>query len=328
MTTPLPAVTQAQSDAALQWLVRINGQPEQARCAAFRRWLLADPRHPVAYEQAQALWTHSAPAAATLADEDRLALQHYLDRMTPPAIRRPRRRRAGALAMAACLIMAIGMLVGWQPGHWLLDLRADYSTSAERREVTLPDHSAVTLDAHSAIAVHFDKGQRRVRLLHGAAFFKVTHTGEPFVVQAADGQVRVLGTEFEVREQGAATQVTVRAGRVAVRPAKGAVAREVIANQQVSYSAGQVSHTLSVDSEQRLAWREGWLTYSQAPLAQVVEELGRYYPGHIVLLNETLGHREVSGSFPIAEPLQALDSLGAVLGFSRQTVLGRFSVIR
>nr|WP_314483654.1 FecR domain-containing protein [uncultured Pseudomonas sp.] len=326
--SPLPAVTDAQSEAALQWLVRINEQPEQARCAAFKRWLLADPRHPVAYDHARALWNTSAQAAAALADEERLALQHYLGRMTPPAARRPWRRRAGALAMAACLIMAIGVLGGWQPGHWLQDVRADFSTSVDRREVTLADHSTVTLDAHSAIAVQFDKGERRVRLLHGAAFFKVTHTGEPFVVQAADGQVRVLGTEFEVREQGSATQVTVRAGRVAVSPIKGAVARELVANQQVTYSAGQVSHTLSVDSEQRLTWRDGWLTYSQAPLAQVVSDLGRYYPGHILLLDEALGRREVSGSFPIAEPLQALDSLGKVLGFSRQTVLGRLTVLR
>jgi len=47
-----------------------------------------------------------------------------------------------------------------------------------------------------------------------------------------------------------------------------------------------------------------------------------------VLLDSELGQRKVSGSFPVREPLAALDSLGKVMGFSRQTVLGRLTVIR
>lgn len=52
------------------------------------------------------------------------------------------------------------------------------------------------------------------------------------------------------------------------------------------------------------------------------------YPGRILLLDGDLGQRKVSGSFPVAEPLLALDSLGKVMGFSRQTVLGRLTLIR
>ncbi|MNI85169.1 fec operon regulator FecR [compost metagenome] len=83
-----------------------------------------------------------------------------------------------------------------------------------------------------------------------------------------------------------------------------------------------------MDSDSRLAWRQGWVNYYQVPLAQVVEDLGRYYPGRIVLLDGELGQRKVSGSFPVREPLAALDSMGKVMGFSRQTVLGRLTVIR
>lgn len=101
------------------------------------------------------------------------------------------------------------------------DLRADYSSGEQVRQVTLADRSQLTLDAGSALAVDFDHGERRVRLLRGAAFFEVTHTGQPFLVEASGGEVRVLGTQFEVREQGAGAQVTVRSGRVAVTAAEG-----------------------------------------------------------------------------------------------------------
>ncbi|ENY78428.1 anti-FecI sigma factor, FecR [Pseudomonas putida TRO1] len=323
----LPPITEAQFQAALQWFNRINEQPGQAEGAAFKRWLLADPAHRAAYDQAQVLWQKSAAPAARLADEEQDALQRYLDAMARPPARGGWRRVAG-LAMAACLVLAVGVAGGWHPGYWLQDLQADYRSAGQIRQVTLADQSQVTLDAGSAIAVDFAQGERRVRLLHGAAFFEVTHTGESFLVEAAGGEVRVLGTQFEVREQSEGAQVTVRSGRVGVSPAQGIVARELTANQQLTYRAGRVGDTLAVDSDNRLAWRQGWLNYYQVPLAQVIEDLGRYYPGRILLLDGDLGQRKVSGSFPVAEPLLALDSLGKVMGFSRQTVLGRLTLIR
>ncbi|BBH48008.1 FecR family protein [Pseudomonas sp. KU43P] len=324
MSHPEP-ITAAQSQAALHWLSRINEQPGVAQSAAFKRWLLADPRHGQAYDQAQAAWQLSAAPAARLAHEEHAGLQQYLEAMAKPPARKPWLR---ALATAACLTLAVGVAGGWHPGHWLQDLQADFRSGDTVRQVTLADQSEVTLDAGSAIAVDFQQGERRVRLLHGAAFFQVTHNGEPFVVEAAGGEVRVLGTQFEVRDQGEGAQVTVRSGRVAVAAAKGQGARELTANQQMAYTDGHPGELLTVDSDSRLAWRQGWLNYYQVPLAQVIEELGRYYPGRIVLLDGELAQRKVSGSFPVEQPLLALDSLGKVMGFSRRTVLGRLTVIR
>ncbi|QCI10801.1 DUF4974 domain-containing protein [Pseudomonas putida] len=322
------ATTSDPSQAALHWLSRINEQPEQAHSAAFKRWLLADPAHRQAYAEAQALWQRSTGPATRLAEQEHDSLRPYLEAMAKPPARRAWRQCAGALAAAACLVLAVGTGAGWHPQYWLQDLQADYSSGDSLQQVTLADASQLTLDAGSAIAVDFDHGQRRVRLLRGAAFFHVTHTGAPFLVEAGGGEVRVLGTQFEVRELGAATHVTVRSGRVGVTPAEGQTMRELTADQQVAYAQGQAGDIQSVDSASRLAWRQGWLNYYQVPLAQVLDDLQRYYPGRIMLLDSALGQRKVSGSFPTGEPLQALDSLGQVLGFSRHTVLGRLTVIR
>ncbi|MBH3409559.1 MULTISPECIES: FecR family protein [Pseudomonas] len=326
MSHPDP-VTAAQSEAALQWLIRINEQPEAASSAPFKRWLLADPRHRQAYAEARLLMQLSDAPAARLAQEQHADLQPYLLAMAKPP-GKSHWRRAGMALAAACLVLAVSVAGGWRPGDWLLDLQADFSSSDAIRQVTLADQSQVTLDAGSAIAVDFRQGERRVRLLHGAAFFQVTHTGQPFVVEAAGGEVRVLGTQFEVRDQGQGAQVIVRSGRVAVIPAAGQAGQILTANQQLAYADGHAGELASVDGDSRLAWRQGWLNYYQVPLAQVVADLGRYYPGRIVLLNGVLGQRKVSGSFPVDEPLAALDSLGKVLGFSRQTLLGRLTVIR
>lgn len=322
--TPTPD----QEQAALAWLSLLHDQPSSGDQATFSRWLRADPAHIEAYSQAQVLWELSEVPARQLASEDALALQGYLD-----AMHRPRRSRAlrwsGALAMAACLLVMVSMGAGWQPSRWVDDFGADYVTApGQVKTVTLADQSQVTLDADSAIAVDFSHGERHIQLRRGAGFFSVTHTGQSFVVEAGSGEARVLGTQFEVRLQPQGAQVTVLSGRVGVTPSKQGQQQILTAGQQVAYADGVAEALHGVDSESRLAWREGWLNYYKAPLAEVVEDLGRYYPGRILLLNDELANRRVSGSFPSKDPQAVLNALQTVLGFEQHTVLGRMIVVR
>jgi len=322
--TPTPA----QEQAALAWLSLLHDRPSTGDQLIFSQWLHADPAHAEAYARAQVIWELSEGPARTLADEEASALQGYLDAMDRP--RRPQVRRwAAALAMAACLLLMISLGSGWQPQRWIDDLSADYvSAPGEIRTVTLADQSRVTLDADSAIAVDFSHGERHVQLRRGAGFFSVTHTGEPFVVEAEKGQARVLGTQFEVRLQPHGAQVTVLSGRVGVTALRDAQQQILTAGQQVAYGEGSAQQLHAVDSEAQLAWRQGWLTYYQSTLADVVQDLRRYYPGRIVLLNDELGARKVSGSFPSRDPQAVLNSLQGVLGFEQHQVLGRLIILR
>ena len=63
-------------------------------------------------------------------------------------------------------------------------------------------------------------------------------------------------------------------------------------------------------------------------LADVVEDLRRYYPGRILLLNEDMAAKRVSGSFPSQDPVAVLNALQAVLGFEQHSLLGRMIVLR
>jgi transmembrane sensor len=192
----------------------------------------------------------------------------------------------------------------------------------------LADQSQVTLDADSAIAVDFSGGERHVQVRRGAGFFSVTHTGEPFVVDAEQGQTRVLGTQFEVRLLPEGAQVTVLSGRVGVTAGKGDTQQILTAGQQVTYGEGSAQPFHAVDSEAQLAWRQGWLNYYKVTLADVVRDLGRYYPGRIVLLNDELAKRQVSGSFPSKDPQAVLGSLQGVFGFEQHQVLGHLIILR
>lgn len=320
--------TPAQEQAALTWLSLLHDQPSSGDQATFSQWLQADPAHAEAYAQAQVLWELSEGPARTLADEDAFALQGYLNSMDKPR-RSTLGRWSGALAMAACLLLMISLGTGWQPMRWMDDLGADYvSAPGEIRTVTLADQSQVTLDADSAIAVDFSRGERHVQLRRGAGFFSVTHTGEPFVVDAEKGQARVLGTQFEVRLQPHGAQVTVLSGRVGVTADQNAEQQILTAGQQVTYGKGTAEKLHSVDSEAQLAWRQGWLNYYKATLADVVQDLARYYPGRILILNDELAMRRVSGSFPSRNPQAVLSSLQGVLGFEQHQALGHLIILR
>lgn len=319
--------TPAQEQAALAWLSLLHDQPSSGDQATFSQWLQADPAHAEAYAQAQVIWELSEVPARTLADEDAFALQGYLHAMNRSR-RSSVRRWSGGLALAASLLLMVSMGAGWQPSRWFDDLGADYvSAPGQVRSVTLADQSVITLDADSAIAVDFSRGERHVEVRRGAAFFSVSHTGEPFVVDANQGEARVLGTQFEVRLQPLGAQVSVLSGRVGVTPAKGAEQQVLGADQQVAYSAGHARALQAIDAQAQLAWRQGWLNYYKAPLVEVVQDLQRYYPGRILLLNDDLGARRISGSFPSQDPQAVLTSLQGLLGFE-QNRLGSLIILR
>ncbi|WP_374979324.1 FecR family protein [Pseudomonas solani] len=316
----------AVEQAAWLWIGRMQGRPSPAQREAFERWLYADVTHIEAYAQAQELWRRTWPATNAIAAEDDARLRQYLERMAvPPA----RGRRWGALlAMAASLALVVWG-GGWKPVDWLQDLGADYvSAPGEVRTVELADGSVITLDADSAVSVELRADERHVELRRGAAFFQVSHGEVPFVVYAAGGEARVLGTRFGVRLRHGGARVTVEQGRVGVTAAPGQPQDVLAANQQLVYGEGKAGETWTVDAQAQLSWREGRLTFYKTPLADVLAELARYYPGRIVLLDDELAARRISGSFPSNDPHAILDSLRAVVGFRQHEVLGRLIVLR
>jgi transmembrane sensor len=169
---------------------------------------------------------------------------------------------------------------------------------------------------------------RNVHLRRGAAFFKVRHTGQAFVVHADTGEVTVLGTRFEVRREAHGTAVTVEEGRVAVSPLPGIAAQVLTAGERIDYRDGHAGALQSVDPQQAFAWREGRLSFRRVPLADALAVVQRYYPQRIVLLDSSLGARPVSGEFSSQDPKVVLAAFQAVLGFSQQRLPGGTLLIR
>lgn len=300
------------------WLAKLGGGPlGPPDHRALEQWLAEDPRHSRAFREAQEAWElmgEVAKAPGALSHGVRGAA--YMPKPGPAA---SAWRRFAAMA-ASLLVLAAGAIL-WTADPMVL-LAADHRTApGERRTVLLSDGSTVELGPASAIALHFDLVERRVELLRGLAYFTAApRRGEeqrPFVVQAASGTARALGTQFSVDRLPDSVEVVVVEHEVAVSVATaGGRPAEIVLSpgQSVRYAEAGLGRQHPVDLDQVLAWRRDRLVFDRVTLGHVVEELNRYRRGRIVIGNAGLANRRVSGVFDAADPDAVLATIARELG--------------
>lgn len=286
---------------AVDWLLRLDegdsGTEERGR---FEQWLAADPLHRAAFDEAQQLFQMSGRALAEKPEETRRALRKGERRST---------------TLLAALAVVLGATFWFADGP--LRLQADAITRIdETRIVDLPDGSRVHLNASSAIAENFVAGQRRIKLLRGEAYFEVApDPARPFLVEAGEIEVRVLGTAFNVNVTALDTEVTVTENKVEVLPRAGGAGVSLVSGERVAFlersGMGQVE---TIAAGEGVPWRSGRLVFEERPFERVAEELARHLPGRFVVMGDALRGRKISGSFDLSNPQLALDSFAAVFG--------------
>ena len=308
-------LTEAQNDAiteaAAQWCMRLH-EPDCTRQEreAFAVWLNANPLHALEYEAMLEIWGVSehlarpAPAAARV-----VAL--------PAAPRRSTWQRFAVAAAVTLLALPVAAYSGWQLG-WVPNAHERYSADASARTVTLPDGSQVELNLGSQLTFSNYKDQRRVTLGKGEAFFKVSHdASHPFLVQAAEGQVRVTGTQFNVWMYEDQVRVTLLEGSVLVTSNKrlSGDGLRLEPGMQARYKAGdyaaQINPTAAVSSE--LAWRNGKLVLDNLALADALPLINRYLDSPLSLADSTTGKLRIGGVFNTRQIDRLVSSLPKVL---------------
>jgi transmembrane sensor len=279
----------------------------------FAAWLACDRRHAAAYRQAEAV-LQVAPIAAR-------RVQRRLWR-TAPAWMTPRR-----LLMHFSYVAALALFVALDGPMYL---RADHRTDlSETAPITLDDGSVVQLDKSSSIALKFSRSHRRVELLRGEAYFRVAADSlRPFVVRAGGASVTALGTAFDVRLTADGGEITVAEHAVSVDVDNGDRHRFVLKEgERVAYSRdGKVGPVETVDRAVIETLRSDRIVVENEPLGSIVDRMNRRSATRVVLANESLARRRVSGTFDIANPARALDVIEQSLGL-RSVRVGTLLVV-
>lgn len=270
---------------AQDWVVRLaSGQATSADGDAFRRWCARSPAHAQAFAQCRRVWQGMQQAAQT---------------PTQPvtSLDAARERR---FSRRALLGGAVAASVGWVALRSPLDLWPDgealssdlWTATGEQREVVLPRAATVRLNTQTRIDLqHRDDIVTGLVLRSGETEITTAADAGDFMVRAGQGRIAARRARFNVRYTDDRVRVTCLEGEVDV--AHGVNRSRLAPAQQVVYNDDRLTKAREIDPRRVSAWRQRVLVFDGTPLDQVVDEVNRYRPGRIVLLDDRLGRTPV-----------------------------------
>ncbi|WP_143305982.1 FecR family protein [Chitinophaga vietnamensis] len=183
----------------------------------------------------------------------------------------------------ATVVQAAGSLA-YQPGkpeNTNAPLR--YNTLRTPRggqfKVVLPDGSGVWLNAASSITypTAFTGKERKVSIT-GEAYFEVAASAQqPFIVQAMNMDVLVLGTHFNVNayEDESSINTTLLEGAVGIRV--GDQAQHILPGQQMRVTGTHMELVKHADIAAITAWKNGYFSFKDADVPAIMRQLARWY---------------------------------------------------
>lgn len=278
-------IASATLERAADWFARLQDEAAPVEAwLAFEQWLAASPAHAAAYASVEQLWADLDGHRAEL--DDALArLEPSPRRSGPDRGRRELTRRRWITGAAAAVAASAAGVLLWRGGApidpWAGEGSVYEVPPGQSRQITLADGSHVRLNAGSRLTVRLDRDARRVEMTDAEATFDVVHDlARPFLIRAGDREVRVVGTEFNLRRRDGKMVLTVRRGLVEVRPAGEAASaptRVAVGQQLIHVEATGRSILTTVDPEEAFGWASGRLIYRDQPLSEVAADLSRRF---------------------------------------------------
>lgn len=262
---------------AQDWLVLLtSGRATVADARALRHWCGQSPEHAQAFEQAKALWHGLQPAAEALQ-----APRHF-------------GRRAllgGAIAASAGFLLIRATVPGGVSG-----LAADYVTEVgEQRRVELAKGVSLELNTQTRLSRRQSAEGGEGLVLLGGEVEVLGSSASTVSVQAGAGLISAARARFNIRYIDQSVCATCLEGLVQVQVRGQSFHLE--SGMQLTYDSGRVGTPKNADVSAATAWREQVLVFNDATLASVIDEINRYRPGMLLLLNRELGQRKVQARF-------------------------------
>lgn len=298
---------------ALEWQVILwSGEVSVEERAGFERWLATGPAQRQAWQRIQQV----SQAFETV--PERLAGRVL---RAPSADLGRRKLLLGLAAFGGAGLLGYGTT---RTRAWRM-ATADYRTgTGERRSMTLPDGTALTLNTDTALDLFYTPSRRHLRLYRGEILVTTAMdpapTPRPFSVGTYAGVVRPVGTRFSVRRlpgDGAGTRVQVFDGAVDLAPRWG-MAMRLEAGQQADFRRRAVSVPAPVAATEA-AWSQGRLVAEQQRLGDFIRNLDRYRPGRL-RCDPAVADLVVSGVFPLDDTDAILQALAQALPVSVQSI--------
>ena len=155
-------------------------------------------------------------------------------------------------------------------------------------QLMLSDGSKVQLNSMSSIRfpVQFAQDCRLVEL-EGEAYFEVSKTGQPFIVQTKGMKIEVLGTTFNISAYANEEyQTTLVSGSVKVQTENGSNRILKPSEQACITSGSNQINVRNVDTAFYTSWIHGKINFKDQRLDDIMKTLARWYDMDVVYENE------------------------------------------
>ncbi|HWP83414.1 MAG TPA: FecR domain-containing protein [Bacteroidota bacterium] len=200
----------------------------------------------------------------------------------------------------------------------------------EQKEVQLEDGSSVTLSYATALVVpkRGADDTRRVEL-KGEAYFRVRKSDMPFIVSTAIAEVRVVGTEFNLRARGGALEVAVVEGLVEVIATRNGKTKSlVLAANQMTFvpENGFPESFLVIPSAEYPGWLHGKLFLNRTTLREACQEIEMRFDVNISIPNHRKASEAITGVLEAKTAEAALAALCEVTGSRFRHHDGRYEI--
>ena len=326
-----------------EWLVRLDGDTRLSddELMKLRDWLERSPAHREElsnmlrfYDRMNILTELSVPLGRQVtrkpASNERLFTWAGL-------IRFAFNRNLAVISIALAALALVINQQAWKQGASAPGANGIYSTTiGEQSSVSLSDGSAIHLNTNSQVKVEYEKAVRNVRLLQGEVFFNVVKIPQrPFHVYAGTGRIEAVSTAFTIRLNKHGVEVVVTEGSVKLAALKKLPGRQAVSDDNYEYAlgtldAGQgttiraliageekvsfstmelVQNLDETELSRRLSWRNGLLIFTGEPLEDVIDEISRYSPVTIEIIDPTLKTIRIGGQFRVGDVEAMLASL-------------------
>jgi ferric-dicitrate binding protein FerR (iron transport regulator) len=199
---------------------------------------------------------------------------------------------------------------------------AQYNTLTTPRggqyQIVLPDGTKVWLNAASSIRfpTAFTGRERKVQIT-GECYFEVArNTVKPFIVQANNMEVDVLGTHFNIMSYSdeAAVRATLLEGSIKVVQPATHHTQLVLPGQQAEIDKAGAISIKEADMSQAIAWKNGLFLFNNDDIQTVMRQLSRWYNVDVTIQDNIPQHftGSIHRDVEVSQVFEVLQETGSI----------------
>ncbi len=143
---------------------------------------------------------------------------------------------------------------------------------------------------------------REMELMYGEAYFEVSpsskHKGTHFIVRTEGQQIEVLGTEFNIKAYKGDNTLTTTLVEGKVQVANGVTSKNLTPGHQSILRRNSNKFTVAaVDVYDEVSWKNGFFSFKDRSLEDIMKVLSRWYDVEVVFQNENSKQLTFNGVF-------------------------------